>query len=254
MSFRPRVIPILQLSGKGLVKTIGFGNPVYVGDPINAVRIFNDFRADELVLIDIEASVKNRPIQFDLIKRIAEEAYMPLSYGGGVNSIENAAKLIQTGVEKLILGTALHRDLNLVSEIAARFGSQAVLASVDVKKEDDKYCVFYQSGTQRSGVEILDFMNHLVHEGVGEILLQFIETDGTEKGVDQAFVKTVAEKIPVPLIVAGGIASLEEMKSLTTDAGASAAAAGSLFTFLGSRNSVLINYPDANELKSVFEC
>jgi len=253
MSFRPRIIPILQLSGKGLVKTRAFKDPVYVGDPINTVKIFNDFRADELVLVDIEASVKDQPIQFELIKRIAEEAFMPLTYGGGVNSIEQAAQLIHAGVEKIILGTALHTNPGLVSEIASRFGSQAVLACVDVKKQNDSYDVYFKSGTLSSTLNVLDLTDQVIQAGAGELLLQFIDTDGYGKGLDHTFVKVVSERISVPLIVAGGISSLEEMKELTVHAGASAAAAGSLFSFLGGRNSVLINYPDADELKDVFE-
>lgn len=253
MSFRPRVIPVLQLSGKGLVKTLRFSDPVYVGDPINAVKIFNDFRADELVLMDIEASSKNQPIQFELIKRIAEEAFMPLSYGGGVTCIEDAAKLIHAGVEKIILGSALHTHPKLVSEIAARFGSQAVLACIDLRKNDTGYHVIYKSGTTQSAIPVFEFIDQVIQLGAGEILLQFADTDGTGKGVDQTMVKAVSERIPVPLIVAGGVSSLEEMKELTTGGGASAAAAGSLFCFLGSRNSVMINYPDADELNEVFE-
>lgn len=252
MSFRPRIIPILQLAGKGLVKTIRFTDPVYVGDPINAVKIFNDFRADELVLLDIEATSKEKPIQFDLIKRIAEEAYMPLSYGGGVSSIADASRLIQAGVEKIILGSALFTRPALITEIADQFGSQAVLACIDVKREGEHYTLWYRSGTEKSNREVMDFVDEIIQLGAGEILLQFMDTDGTEKGVDADFVGVLADRVSVPVIAAGGISGLEEMKELTLNCGASAAAAGSIFTFLGSRNSVMINYPDAEELKAVF--
>ena len=146
MSYRPRIIPCLLLSGKGLVKTLRFENPVYIGDPINTVKIFNDFQADELILLDIESTPKNTPIQFDLIKRIAEEAYMPLSYGGGVKTIEQVAQLINSGVEKIVLCSALEKQADLITHISERYGSQAVVACVDIKKTNHDYFAFVEGG------------------------------------------------------------------------------------------------------------
>jgi len=252
MSYRPRIIPCLLLSGKGLVKTLRFENPVYIGDPINTVKIFNDFQADELILLDIESTAKKTPIQFDLIKRIAEEAYMPLSYGGGVKTIEQVAQLINSGVEKIVLCSALEKQSELITHISERYGSQAVVACVDIKKVGSDYFAFVENGKKLIDMSLEHYVQNLVEKGAGEIMLQFIEKDGTETGLDQDFIGQISATINVPVIIAGGTDSLETIKTATLQNGASAVAVGSLFSFLGSRNSVMINYPDKDELNEIF--
>lgn len=250
-TYRPRIIPCLLLSGKRLVKTRQFRDPVYVGDPINAVKIFNDFQADELVLLDIEATEKNLPISFELIRQIAEEAYMPLSYGGGIRHLDDIQRLVQSGVEKVILQNALENTPGLLTETATRFGSQAVVACLDVKRENGSYSSFTARGTKKNPVPVTDLARKYENEGAGELMLQFIDRDGTETGYDLDLVHEIAAHIHIPLIACGGAGSLEDLRAVT-DSGASAAAAGSIFCFLGSRNSVMINYPDKKELNAIF--
>lgn len=250
MGYKPRIIPCLLLENGRLVKTLQFSDPVYIGDPINTVRVFNDLKADELVFLDITASQKNK-IEYELIRRIATEAYMPFSYGGGVNSIDQAAELIANGVEKIIIGAAFFSNPQLVREISDRFGAQAVAVCLDYRIQSNQCVVYTGSGKKQQPLQLLEAAQLAVENGAGEIIVSAIDKDGTMSGYDHDTISLIASKITVPIIALGGARDLTDLKKIS-DSGASAAAAGSLFCFLGSRSSVMINYPDKEELSGLF--
>lgn len=248
-----RVIPCLLLRNRGLVKTLKFANPKYVGDPINAIRIFNEKEVDELLVLDIEASKTKREPDYDLIEQFAGECFMPLTYGGGITTVDQAKRLFTIGVEKVSIQTSAINDLKLVSEIASRYGNQSVVVSIDIKKNmlgrQKLYCA--------SSGKVLDqdwhqFMTQAVAAGAGEILLTSVDRDGTMSGMDILLIETAARSCPVPLIAAGGVGSLMDMKKAVT-AGASAVAAGAFFVYHGPRRAVLITYPKYNELIALLD-
>jgi len=247
---RTRVIPVLLLKGKGLVKTKQFKNPNYIGDPINAVRIFNDKEVDELVFLDIIASKENTQPKEDLLKTIAEEAFMPLAYGGGINCLSTAARLLHIGVEKLILNSLLFTNLGLVKEMSDNFGSQSIVASIDVKKSFwSKTLVYSHSGQQVVIQDPVDFSKKLEDAGVGEIMLNSVDNDGMMQGYDLKLIKSVTDSVEIPVIASGGASSMDDFVNAINQAGASAVAAGSMFVYRGKHNAVLINYPPHQELE-----
>jgi imidazole glycerol-phosphate synthase subunit HisF len=251
--FRPRIIPILLLKGNGLVKTVNFKNPTYIGDPINAVKIFNDLKADELVFLDISASKEGRPISKELVKKIGDEAYMPFSVGGGITKVQQIKDLLALGAEKVVLNTSIAKNLELIQLAAKLFGKQSIIASIDVKKGlFGDFKVYIKSGTSRTSLKIKDYIKSLENEGVGEILINSIDRDGTYLGYDIELIKLVTKNVSIPVIACGGASSLENMRSAYDDGGASACAAGSLFVFYGSRRGVLINYPEKEEIYNTF--
>jgi imidazole glycerol-phosphate synthase subunit HisF len=247
---RARVIPCLLLSGERLVKTVRFANPTYVGDPINAVKIFNDREVDELAILDIGATRDRRDPPFEHLRAIAGECFMPLSYGGGIRTIEHARRLFSIGIEKVLINTAAVEDPALLTAIAGEYGSQAVIAGIDVKKDwlgRDR--VFTRAGSQNTGRTPLVHAEAVVVQGAGEILLTSIDRDGTMSGYDVEMIRTLSAAVPVPLVACGGAGALSHLGEAIT-AGASAVAAGSLFVFAGPRRAVLINYPSAAELRA----
>ena len=249
--YRARVIPCLLLSGERLVKTVRFKQPTYVGDPINAVKIFNDREVDELAILDIGATRDRRDPPFEHLKAIAGECFMPLSYGGGVRTIEQARRLFSIGIEKVLINTATVEAPELARAIADEYGSQAVIAGIDVKKDwlgRDR--VFTRAGSQNTGRTPRAHVEAVVAQGAGEILLTSIDRDGTMSGYDVELIKELAAAVPVPLVACGGAGSLADLGAAIA-AGASAVAAGSLFVFTGARRAVLINYPSAAELRAV---
>lgn len=249
---KARVIPVLLLKGQGLVKTAKFKDPVYVGDPVNAIRIFNDKGADELVLLDITASQEGREPNFRLIEEIASECFMPLGYGGGVRTLEQMTRILHSGVEKIAINSAALESLDLVRQGADRFGSQAIVVSIDAKKKlFGGYEVYGRSGRKASGRDPVALAREAVAAGAGEILINSIDRDGTGAGYDLDLVRTVADAVDVPVIACGGAGTLDHMRSAVAEAHASAAAAGSMFVFHGRHRAVLISYPSAAEIAAI---
>ncbi len=247
-----RVIPSLLLHDGGLVKTSQFAAAKYVGDPINAVRIFNEKEVDELMLIDISASKLNRAPDFDLIEDVASECFMPLCYGGGIRSADDARRLFRIGVEKVCLQSSALANPGLLREIADFAGEQAVVFSVDVKKDWLGRTKLHTASKSARGVgDWQDVLRTAVEHGAGEILFNNVDRDGTMKGMDNALIKEAASICDVPLIAAGGVASLQDIRA-ATDAGASAVAAGAFFVFHGPHRAVLISYPRYSELSQLW--
>lgn len=248
-----RVIPCLLLSNGGLVKTRKFKNGVYVGDPINAIRIFNEKEVDELVLLDIRASLEKRAPTYDLLKDIASECFMPLAYGGGITSIGQIKTLLRLGIEKVILNTALNRDPNFVREAVAIFGSQAITASIDVRRRlFGHHEVMTLSGTEPTRLDPLEAARKAEELGVGEILLTSIDAEGSMAGYDLGLLAKVSQSVDIPVIASGGAGKLEDFRSAVRDGYASAASAGSFFVFHGPHRAVLITYPTYDTLCDLF--
>lgn len=249
---RPRVIPALLLKGQGLVKTVKFKDPKYLGDPINIVRIFNDKEVDEIVLLDITATPENRAPQFDLLKNIASEAFIPLAYGGGIRSMDDVRKLLSIGIEKLILNTSAVENPSLIREAADYAGSQAVVVSIDVMKNFiGKYEVFTHCGQKKAGLDPVKHAVEMERMGAGEILLNSIDRDGTMQGYDIEHIRKVADAVRVPVVACGGAGNLFHVAEVIKQGHASAAAAGSMFVFQGPLRGVLISYPTQKELKEL---
>lgn len=247
---KPRVIPALLLKGQGLVKTVKFKEPKYLGDPINIVRIFNDKEVDELVLLDITATPEKRGPQFDLLKNIASEAFIPLAYGGGIRSMDDVRKLLSIGIEKLIMNTSAVETPSLVREVADHAGSQAAVVSMDVKKNFlGKYEVFTHCGQKKTGLDPVKHAIEMERMGVGEIIINSIDRDGTMQGYDVDIIRKVADAVRVPVVACGGAGNLSHISEAIKQGHASAAAAGSIFVFQGPLRGVLISYPTPKELK-----
>ena len=247
-----RVIPCLLLRNGGLVKTQAFASPKYVGDPINAIRIFNEKEVDELMVLDIAASRERREPDYDLIEQFAGECFMPLSYGGGIRTVEQARRLFALGVEKICLQTAALEDHSLITRLADQFGSQSILASVDVKKNWLGRQQLYASSTGKTvALDWYDYLTLAVRAGAGEVVLNAVDRDGTMQGMDLELIRKAADGISVPLIAVGGAGSLADIRA-AVEAGASAVAAGAFFVFHGPHRAVLITYPRYEELKELF--
>lgn len=250
---RSRIIPILLVHNKGLVKTVGFENPKYVGDPLNAVKIFNEKEVDELVLLDIDATVCGTRPNFEMIKNIASECRMPLCYGGGVKSVEDAKKIISLGAEKVALSSAAISNPELISDISNAVGVQSVVVVLDFKKVGfpKKHKVFIKNGllnTKRSPLELASLFEQ---KGAGEIILNSIDNDGMMKGYDEELLDLVRKKVSLPLTILGGAGSSKDLKRVISRFGVIGAAAGSLFVFKGKYKAVLINYPKDEEKNEI---
>ena len=241
---RHRIIPCLLLLNEGLVKTQQFKNPKYVGDPTNAIRIFNEKEVDELIILDIKASKEGREPNFKLIENLAGECFMPLCYGGGISNIDQVRRLFSIGVEKICIQTAAINNIKLITEIADKFGKQAITVSVDVKKD---WLGRYHLHSYTRGIDKkepwLDWMKSAVKAGAGEIILNCVDNDGMMKGMNLDLIRLAAKAINVPLIAIGGVGSIADIRA-GIDAGASAVSAGSFFVFHGPHRAVLITYPE----------
>lgn len=249
---QPRAIPCLLLKGDGLVKTRRFGEPKYIGDPINAVRLFNDLAADELMFLDILATREGREPDYARLEDIVSEAFMPIGYGGGVRSVAQARRLFRLGVEKVVVTTAAFETPELVRELADEFGSQSIVAGIDVKRDWLKRAkATTHAGTKRTSRDAVEYACELQERGAGEILLNAIDRDGMGNGYDLPLVAAVSAAVTVPVVACGGAGNLAHLGEAVRS-GASAAAAGSLFVFTGPHRAVLINYPSARELRSTF--
>lgn len=252
--FRPRIIPCLLVRSGGLVKTIRFKKDTYVGDPMNAVRLFNDLRVDELVFLDIDAHKDGRTISPELVRAIGAEASMPFAVGGGIRTFEDAKELISAGAEKVVLNTILSERPTLVREITGYFGSQSVVASIDAKKDIfGRYRVAVQGGKKILSVTPHDFAKKMEEYGAGEILINSIDRDGIGEGYDVELTKSVSDAVSIPVIALGGAGEYVHLRDAVRKGGASAVAAGSLFVFYGPRRAVLINYPNKEEKLKIFE-
>ena len=248
------MIPCLLLKNFGLVKTIKFKDPKYLGDPINIVRIFNDKEVDELVFLDITATHENRSPSFELLRKITSECFMPLGYGGGIHSMEDIRTLLQIGLEKIILNTSAVEDPGLIRAAADYAGSSSVVVSMDVKEGSARrFEIFTRGGKKKTGLDPIRQAVEVEKLGAGEILLNSIDRDGTMKGYDIELIRRVSEAVNIPVVACGGAGKLQDLADAIKLGGASAAAAGSLFVFQGPLRGVLINYPSAAELKSVLE-
>ncbi|MBM3441396.1 MAG: imidazole glycerol phosphate synthase subunit HisF [Bacteroidetes bacterium] len=239
---RVRIIPILLLDSGGLYKTVRFAKPRYIGDPINTVKIFNEKEADELIVLDFRASYQKRQPDFSKIYDIAGEAFMPMAYGGGIRTLDDAKKVFDSGYEKVVLNTILFRDKTLIRQIANIFGSQSVVASIDVRNNWlGRSRVFGCSGTQEHGMTPIQWASMLEECGAGEIMLNAISKDGTWEGYDLALIQEVSHGIGIPLIACGGASGLGDFR-MAVEAGASAVAAGSYFVFQKKGMGVLISF------------
>jgi cyclase len=248
-----RVIPVLLLKGAGLVKTVRFKDPKYVGDPRNAVKIFNEKEVDELVILDIKATTEARRPQFELIREIVSEAFMPVAYGGGIRTLEDAGTILSLGVEKIVLNSYAVENPSFVREASASLGAQSVVVCLDVRKSLlGKYEVYGHGGSRRGKVHPVTFARTMEEMGAGELIVNSIDRDGTMAGYDLELVKGVAGAVSVPVIACGGAGIVEDFEKAVTLAGASAVAAGSMFVFHGRHRAVLISYPEPAELKRVF--
>lgn len=250
---RNRVIPALLLRQGGLVKTRAFRNPVYIGDPTNAIRIFNEKEVDELLVLDIEATRSGRGPDYSSIALFAGECFMPLAYGGGISSLDQAARIFDQGIEKICLQTSVFSDPSLVSRIAARYGSQSVIVSIDIKRDWRKRPRLYRSADGKYLTpNWVSHANQLTQAGAGEILLTSVDRDGMMSGYDIELVRSLAAASSVPIIVSGGAGNLQHMRAAIL-AGASAVAAGSMFVLHGPHRAVLITYPRYEELERILD-
>lgn len=248
---KTRVIPVLLLRGKGLYKTVKFKDPTYVGDPLNSVRIFNEKEVDELAFLDISAGPAGRGPDFDLLRDIAGEAFMPMAYGGGISSMEQVRRIFSLGFEKVILNTVAYSDPDVVREAVATFGAQSVVGCVDVRRTFlGKYELFTHSGARKQRVTLEEHLQALRAMGVGEVLVNAIDRDGTQSGYDIKLVKQVSSAVTCPVIACGGASGIDDFVTAVKEGGASAVAAGSLFVFVGPHRAVLINYPDRRVLEA----
>lgn len=246
---RPRVIPVLLLKDQGLYKTIKFKNPKYVGDPINALRIFCEKEVDEIIVLDIGASAEGTAPQLDFIRDLASECFMPLAYGGGVSSLELARAILRLGVEKVVVNTAAVKKPELISEIAAYAGSSAVVVSLDAKRNFfGGYELMIEGGRRSTGRDPVEFARLAEKLGTGEVLINSIDRDGTMNGYDTRLVESVAQAVDVPVIACGGAGSMADFRN-GLSSGADAVAAGSMFVFHGKHRAVLITYPTPAEVE-----
>ena len=247
-----RIIPVLLLKNGGLVKTVNFSKPKYVGDPINAVRIFNEKEVDELVFLDITATLENRDPNFKMIEEIASECFMPLSYGGGVNNLFQVQKIFSLGIEKIIFNSIIYTNPDLITEVSNIFGNQSVVVSIDVRKTFfGKYEVYSHSGTKKVNESLASIIKKIQSLGVGELIINSIDLDGTLKGYDLDLIKLISSSLNIPVVALGGASSLTDFK-FAIQCGASAVAAGSFFIFHGKHKAVLISYPNLGEINTIF--
>lgn len=246
---RVRVISVLLIHRGGLVKSVKFKNYTYIGDPINAVKVFNEKEIDEIVILDIDASRGRRPPNFQQIREIASEAFIPLAYGGGISTIDEVKQLFYLGVEKIILNYSAVYNLSLITQAAKLVGSQSVVASIDVKKNlFGRYKVYTKNGEESTREDPDVFAKKMIDAGAGEIFLNSIDNDGTYAGYDLELIKKVSNISSVPVIACGGASTVNDFYNAVQH-GASAVAAGSMFVFQRPHRAVLISYPSQKELK-----
>tara|TARA_B110000003_G_C16613814_1_gene520518 strand:- start:968 stop:1729 length:762 start_codon:yes stop_codon:yes gene_type:complete len=247
-----RVIPCLLLKGGSLVKTVNFKKASYIGDPINTARIFNELEVDELTLLDISATNNKKSPNFKILSDLANECFMPLAYGGGINNFEDAKKIFQIGIEKIIINSVCFVKPTLISQLAEHFGSQSIVGSIDVKKNIfGKYQVFSNSGKKKQKVDPISWAKELEQLGVGEILLTSIHREGTWKGFDISIIEKISNAVNIPVIANGGASSLEDIEKVIKQGYASAVSLGSMVVYQNKGMGVLVNFPDNDKLRKV---
>jgi len=248
---KTRVIPCLLLKDSGLVKTIKFKDPKYIGDPMNAVKIFNEKEVDELIILDISATIEKRKPSFEIINKIASECFMPFGYGGGVRNIEDMKKIFKIGVEKVIINNYAIENPLFVKEASIQFGSQSIVVSIDVKKNmSGEYEIFTHGGIEMTKLNLIEFVVKMEKMGAGELFLNAVDNDGTMQGYDIDLINKVSKAVNIPVIACGGAGRIEDFGK-AIKAGASAISAGSMFVFFGKLRAVLINFPTQEELKEI---
>lgn len=249
---KARVIPCLLLKGEGLVKTQKFNASRYIGDPINAVKIFNEKEVDEIIFLDITASTENRGPNFDYLKDIASECFIPLCYGGGISTSDEIRKLLRIGIEKVSLNSVNFTKPSVISEAAKLFGNSTIVASIDVKFNFFKKSRVYNSSKKKTTkLDPLEFAKFLESQGAGELLINVVERDGMLTGYNYELIKRITDEINIPVIACGGASSLDDIKKVVKYSRASAAAAGSIFVYQGGNKGVLINYPNYQQLEEI---
>ena len=242
---RPRIIPSLLIHKNGLVKTINFKDPKYIGDPINVVRIFNEKEVDELMLFDIDASVNQNEPNYKTIENIASECRMPLCYGGGIKNVEQAKKIFSLGVEKVSISSAAISNPNLIKEIVKKVGSQSMVVVLDVKKFDNNsYHIWINNGKKNTEISLIPFLKKIQDLGVGEIVINSIDNDGVMDGYDLNLIDIVYSNISIPLTILGGAGTLDDIKNIIKKYKIIGLGVGSLFVFKGVYKAVLVNYPN----------
>ena len=250
---RPRIIPSLLIHDKGLVKTVKFKDPKYVGDPINAVRIFNEKEVDELAVFDIDATVLGNEPDYNLIEKLANQSRMPICYGGGVRTVHQAQKIFGLGIEKIALSSAVIHNPILISEISQKVGNQSVIVVLDVKKKIfGGYEIYTQNGKLSTGIDPVTFAIKAQELGAGEIIINSIDKDGMMKGFDMNIISKIREVVTIPITVLGGAGNINDIKNVINKYGIIGVAAGSLFVFKGKYKAVLINYPDRNIKEQIY--
>jgi len=249
---KTRIIPCLQLIEESLVKTVQFGKHGYIGDPINTVRIFNELEVDELCFLDIRASVQKRAPNLRILSEIANECFMPLSYGGGVKDSDTAKKILSIGFEKIVLNTAVIENPKLITEIANHSGNQSVIVSIDVKKTlFGAYHVYSTDGSVKTKLDPIEWAKKAQDFGAGELLVTSMDRDGTWKGFDVEFTKQITNEVSIPVIANGGAGSIDDIKKIVQDANVSAVALGSMVVYQQKDMGVLVNFPDKNKLNEI---
>lgn len=249
---RTRVMPCLLLKDGALVKTVKFKDPGYIGDPINAIRIYNEKEVDELILLDITATLENRKPPFQVLSEISSECFMPVAYGGGVRNLDDIKTIFGLGIEKVALNTYAMEQPDFIRAAADKFGSQSIVVSIDVcKKAFGRYEVYTWSGRKATGLDPVKFAVQMEEMGAGEILLTSIDRDGTQEGYDIELIKKVTSAVSMPVIACGGAGKVEDFGAAVKQGGASACAAGSMVVYFGRNRAVLINFPARSELESV---
>lgn len=251
---RPRIIPSLLIHDKGLVKTVKFKDHKYIGDPINAVKIFNEKEVDELAIFDIDATVLGYEPNYILIEKLANQSRMPLCYGGGVKTVKQAQRIFSLGVEKIALSSSIIQNPNLIAEISEKVGSQSVIVVLDVKKKLlGGYEICTHNGKKKTGISPVKFAKIAQKLGAGELIINSIDNDGMMNGFDMNIIAKVREEITIPLTVLGGAGNIEDIKKVILKNGIIGVAAGSLFVFRGVYKAVLINYPSKEEKNNIYK-
>lgn len=247
--YRPRIIPVLLLKGEGLYKSVKFKNFNYIGDPINAVKIFNDLKADELTFLDINATREMRTISLDLIKDIGEEANMPFAVGGGIMAIKDIEQIIKSGAEKVVINTHAIKKPHFIKEASNYFGSSTICVCIDVKKDlFGKQKIYSYAGAKLTSHKILDFCKLMEQNGAGELIIQSVDKDGTMEGYDLDLLSFISKSVTIPVVGLGGAKDHNNLNEAFRISNLNGLAAGSLFVYQGTKKGVLINYPEKNEV------
>jgi cyclase len=252
--YRPRVIPVLLLKNHGLVKSIKFKNHRYIGDPINAVKIFNEKKADELVFLDINASKENRLISLEFVHKVGDEANMPFAVGGGIKTIQDIRSILENGAEKVVINTVAYENPEFIKEAVNSFGSSTIVVCLDVKKNFfEKPQLVYKQGTKKVKEDIVEFAQRMEEYGAGEIVIQSVDRDGTYEGYDIELIKRISRAVTIPVVALGGASGYSDFNLAVKEGFASAVAAGSIFVYHGPRKAVLISFPTKSEMAELFK-